>query len=97
MTDRSDSTPENNRQDQTPSFEEALAELEALVTRLESGEQGLEQDLADFERGISLSRQCEKQLQDAEQVVYKLVGDSAEGEHLEPFADSGEPSDSSSE
>jgi exodeoxyribonuclease VII small subunit len=61
-----------------------MAELESLVERLESGEQGLEQDLADFERGIALARQCENQLKEAEQVVYKLVGEPGE-ERLEPL------------
>ncbi len=65
-------------------FEQALAELEALVERLESGEQGLEQDLKDFERGIALARQCESRLKAAEQVVQKLVGEPGE-EALQPF------------
>ncbi|HKJ71306.1 MAG TPA: exodeoxyribonuclease VII small subunit [Gammaproteobacteria bacterium] len=74
------------------SFEQAMAELEALVERLESGEQGLEQDLADFQRGIALARQCEGQLKEAEQVVYKLVGEAGE-EQLAPFdEDAGEGS-----
>ena len=82
----------SNETDQSPeaaghealSFEQAMAELETLVERLEAGEQGLEQDLADFQRGIALARQCEGQLKEAEQVVYKLVGESGE-ERLEPF------------
>ncbi|MFA9461107.1 exodeoxyribonuclease VII small subunit [Thiohalorhabdus methylotrophus] len=95
MSNQSDSTPDSG--EQTLSFEQALAELEGLVERLESGEQGLERDLADFERGINLSRQCEKQLQEAEQVVYKLVGDGEEGEHLQPFAGDGAPGDQDGE
>lgn len=65
-------------------FEQALAELEALVERLESGEQTLEQDLRDFERGIALARQCEGRLKAAEQVVYQLTGEPGE-ESLESF------------
>lgn len=68
------------------SFEEALQELESLVERLESGEQNLEQALRDFERGIALTRQCETQLREAEQVVHKLVSEQG-GEHLTPFTD----------
>ncbi|MEF8793726.1 exodeoxyribonuclease VII small subunit [Thiohalorhabdus sp.] len=84
MTDDSQKPPESADQADL-SFEQAMAELESLVERLESGEQGLEQDLADFQRGITLARQCETQLKDAEQVVYKLVGEAGE-ERLEPFA-----------
>ncbi|MFP4615624.1 MAG: exodeoxyribonuclease VII small subunit [Thiohalorhabdus sp.] len=98
MTEPSEPTPDTNgEQDQELSFEQALAELETLVERLESGEQGLEQDLADFERGIHLSRQCEKRLQEAEQTVYKLVGDTEESEHLAPFGDGAEPPESDGE
>ncbi len=66
------------------SFEQALSELETLVERLESGQQGLEQDLSDFQRGIALVRHCERQLEEAEQIVYKLV-EETQGEHLEAF------------
>jgi len=83
LSNETDQSPEATGQDAL-SFEQAMAELESLVERLESGEQGLEQDLADFQRGIALARQCEGQLKEAEQVVTKLVGDSGE-ERLEPF------------
>jgi len=76
--------PSESPKEEALSFEQAMAELESLVERLESGEQGLEQDLADFQRGIALARQCEGQLKEAEQMVYKLVGESGE-ERLEPF------------
>lgn len=84
MTDDAQKPPENQGGEDL-SFEQAMAELESLVERLESGEQGLEQDLGDFQRGIALARQCENQLKEAEQVVYKLVGEAGE-ERLEPFA-----------
>ena len=60
-----------------PGFEQALGELEQIVARLESGEQTLEQDLADFERGIALARQCEGRLSTAEQEVRRLVGEGS--------------------
>ncbi|NOZ10215.1 MAG: exodeoxyribonuclease VII small subunit [Gammaproteobacteria bacterium] len=66
-------------------FEGSLAELEKLVTRLEGGEQTLEQSLEDFERGISLARSCQKDLKAAEQRVEKLI--EKNGEFVtEPFA-----------
>lgn len=86
------SEPENGEQELPSdlSFEQALSELEALVERLESGSQGLEQDLTDFQRGIALARYCERQLGEAEQVVYKLVEES-DGERLEELTPHDDP------
>lgn len=55
-----------------PDFEAALAELEQIVTRLERGELSLEESLRQFERGILLTRSCQKALQQAEQKVALL-------------------------
>jgi exodeoxyribonuclease VII small subunit len=57
----------------TPSFEEALVQLEGIVDRLEDGELELEQALLAFEDGVRLSRQCAAQLDAAEQRVEVLV------------------------
>lgn len=54
-------------------FEQALQELEALVQRMEQGEISLEDSLKDFERGIELTRTCQKALQEAEQKVQILM------------------------
>lgn len=56
-----------------PDFEAALAELEKLVERMESGEQNLEEALRSFQRGIELTRTCQQALKHAEQRVEKLV------------------------
>ena len=69
-----------------PGFEEHLAELEALVDTLEGGDLTLEQALAAFERGILLTRTCQKALDAAEQKV-RILTSSAEGAEPEPFAD----------
>ncbi|MCG6863602.1 MAG: exodeoxyribonuclease VII small subunit [Chromatiaceae bacterium] len=69
---------------QPQSFEDALAELESLVDTLEKGELTLEQSLASFERGIKLTRTCQKALDEAEQKVRMLTGDSPDAEP-EPF------------
>jgi exodeoxyribonuclease VII small subunit len=50
-------------------FETALAELDALVKRLEEGELPLEQSLALYERGVQLSRFCHARLEDAERRI----------------------------
>ncbi len=54
------------------SFEEALAELEAIVQRLEKGELGLEDAIATYERGVGLKRRCEEKLKDAQLRVEKI-------------------------
>jgi exodeoxyribonuclease VII small subunit len=54
-------------------FESALKELEGLVTRMEEGELSLEDSLKTYERGIELSRACQKALDDAEQRIQILT------------------------
>jgi|TARA_B110000263_G_scaffold68971_1_gene59952 exodeoxyribonuclease VII small subunit len=62
----------------TDNFEDALKELEKIVTQLESDELSLEQSLKSFEKGIKLTRQCQKQLKDAELKVQKLIEENGE-------------------
>ena len=54
-------------------FEQALEELEQLVERLEKGDLPLETALADFERGVRLTRECQRKLASAEQKVKMLM------------------------
>jgi exodeoxyribonuclease VII small subunit len=62
-----------------PDFEAALAELEAIVARLEQGELPLEESLRQFERGVVLTRICQKALSQAEQKIRVLAkGESGE-------------------
>ncbi|MEX0886941.1 MAG: exodeoxyribonuclease VII small subunit [Phycisphaeraceae bacterium] len=58
-------------------FDEALAELEALVERIESGEVGLEEALKQYERGIALIDRCRTVLGAAEQRIAELTADAA--------------------
>ncbi|HEY7758129.1 MAG TPA: exodeoxyribonuclease VII small subunit [Burkholderiales bacterium] len=51
------------------SFEGALAELEAIVARMESGELTLEQALGAYKRGAELLQFCQAALKDAQQQV----------------------------
>jgi len=67
-------------------FEAALKELESLVERMEQGDQSLEQSLKDFERGVELTRTCQKALKQAEQKVQLLLEQSGQTE-LTPFDD----------
>lgn len=59
------------------SFEAALAELEGLVEKMETGELSLEQSLAAFERGVRLTRHCQAALQAAELKVKVLTESGA--------------------
>jgi exodeoxyribonuclease VII small subunit len=61
-------------------FEQALAELEKIVARMESGELSLEQALATHKRGLELARFCQQKLEAAQQQVKVL-----EGEILKPL------------
>ena len=80
-------TKTDNEQDtgDLSEFESHLKELEQLVERMERGDQTLEQSLKDFERGVALTRTCEKALRRAEQRVEQLVRKHGELK-LEPFA-----------
>lgn len=65
--------PDTARQVASLSFEEALAELEAIVKDLESGKGKLEEAVAAYERGALLRRHCELKLADAEAKVQAIV------------------------
>ena len=62
------------------SFEKKLSRLEEIVQKMESGEMSLDESLSFFEEGVKLSRECSKELNEAEQKVKKLVGVDATGE-----------------
>jgi exodeoxyribonuclease VII small subunit len=68
----------------SPSFEEALTELESLVDALEKGEMSLEESLSVFERGIGLTRTCQQALDAAEQRV-RILTDARPDAETEPF------------
>jgi exodeoxyribonuclease VII small subunit len=62
----------------TLSFEAALAELEAIVRKLESGDVPLEESIAIYERGAELRAHCDAKLRDAQLKVEKII-ESADG------------------
>jgi exodeoxyribonuclease VII small subunit len=69
----------------SPDFEQALAELERLVERLEGGDLPLDEALQTFERGVALTRQCQSALKAAQQKVEILLKRSGDA-GVEPFA-----------
>lgn len=62
------------------SFEEALGELEQIAETLEEGELGLDDSIAEFERGTKLVRLCQDKLEEAERKIEILQ----KGEGNEP-------------
>jgi exodeoxyribonuclease VII small subunit len=57
------------------SFEDSLAELEKIVTKLEEGDLPLEESLELFEKGVGLSRECQERLNQAERRIEVLLKD----------------------
>ena len=54
-------------------FEENLAELEAVVTKLEQGDVALEEALSEFQKGMQLSKSLQKTLKEAEKTLVKVM------------------------
>ena len=55
------------------SFEDALAELEQIVRRLEAGQVKLDDAIQSYERGAQLKQHCERKLNEAQQRVDRIV------------------------
>jgi exodeoxyribonuclease VII small subunit len=69
-------------------FEEALAQLEAIVSELEEGQVPLAEGLARYEQGIKLLRQCYQQLEQVQRRIEVLNRvDPEGGAQCEPFDD----------
>jgi exodeoxyribonuclease VII small subunit len=80
--------PQNTGTDvPAPDFERSLAELEAIVEKLEQGDLSLDESLQQFERGVQLTRVCQSALKQAEQKVEILLRKSGAPEQFEgaPF------------
>jgi len=69
----------------TVNLEKSLADLEALVEELESGDLPLEKAMKKFEDGIKLTRACQTALKDAEQKVEILVQSAGGDDELKSF------------
>lgn len=67
------STPENALESQ--SFEQALKELETIVTRLESGDVPLDESISLYARGEKLRNHCEARLKSAQARIEKITLD----------------------
>ena len=62
-------------------FEENLQDLEAIVTKLETGDVALEDAIAEFQKGMVLSKDLQNTLEDAEKTLVKVM--QADGTEME--------------
>jgi len=58
------------------SFEAALAELEEIVRKIDTGQESLANAVDSFERGVLLKKHCEKMLKDAKMKIEKITSSS---------------------
>jgi len=61
-------------------FESSLKELELIVEKLEDENIDLEDSVKSFEEGVNLVKECQKQLQNAELKIKKLLDDGSSAE-----------------
>ena len=60
------------------SFEEQIEKLEEIVKELEKGELNLEDSVSKFEEGIKISKECNKELENAEKKITILINQNGE-------------------
>jgi exodeoxyribonuclease VII small subunit len=77
--------PPGEREEGGPSFEDALARLEAIVQALEAGHLSLDESLRVFEEGTGLLRFCTRRLEETERRIEILLQDEGGGARTEPF------------
>lgn len=70
---------------QTMSFEQALAELEDIVGKLESGKGTLEDAIRAYERGDALRRHCAAKLAEAQAKVSRILETAGAATGIEPL------------
>lgn len=75
--------------DKALSFEEAMEQLETIVTRLEDGDVPLETAIELFQDGMKLSQLCGSKLEQVERRIEQLI-ETQDGLQRQPFADAGE-------
>ena len=68
------------KEDKRIDFESSLQELESIVDKLEDENINLEDSVKSFEKGINLVKECQKELQNAELKIKKLLDDGSASE-----------------
>lgn len=74
--------PKDEMTQETLSFEEAMSQLEVIVNKLEENEVPLEEAITLFQRGIELSKLCNKTLQRVEDQMDRILSEDGS---LKPF------------
>ena len=87
MPDAKSTEPSAGADIQSLSFEAALAQLEQIVNKLETGDVPLEDSIRIYERGAALKAHCERKLKEAELKVEKIVQGPGGAIGLEPADD----------
>ena len=67
------------------SFEQNMNDLEEIVKKLESAEDGLDKTLELYEKGVKLAALCNKMLDDAEQKI-SILSKTSDGLAEIPFS-----------
>ena len=70
----------SNSKNKSLNFESTLSEIEKIIESLEEGDLSLEDSIEAYEKGISLTKACQKMLSDAELKINKLS--SKDGEKI---------------
>ncbi|MCB9838114.1 MAG: exodeoxyribonuclease VII small subunit [Phycisphaeraceae bacterium] len=73
-------TTSRAKTDEAPDFETAVAQVEAIIDRIEQGEIGLEESVAAYEQGVRLIQRCRGILDTAEQKITELTGNADSGD-----------------
>ncbi|WEV55922.1 exodeoxyribonuclease VII small subunit [Ligilactobacillus acidipiscis] len=73
-----------------PTFEENLAELEKIVSKLEQGDVPLEEALDSFQKGVKLSKKLQGTLENAEKTLTKVIDENGEEQVFEQEQDDNE-------
>lgn len=78
----SDHEQENSEAPQELSFEEAMANMEKIIQRLEEGEVPLEKAIELFQEGMNLSKTCHQKLQKVETKMDQIMQEDGEMKEL---------------
>ena len=76
--DASRAAPPDDAEAQGLTFEQAVERVEAIIERIEAGEIGLEDSIAQYERGVGLINRCRAILEQAEQRIEELTATGRE-------------------
>ncbi|HAT55109.1 MAG TPA: exodeoxyribonuclease VII small subunit [Lactobacillus sp.] len=66
------------KKESQPTFEENLTALQAIVSKLEQGDVPLETALTQFQQGVTLSKQLQDTLDNAEKTLTKMMNDNGQ-------------------